>query len=273
MNGAASTPATAVEPIPPPPVPVIVMIHLPPLPGAPGAVLPPAAIVDYACAEARRAETAGVDGVLVENYGDAPFFKETVPPYTVAALSVIVEHVRTAVSVPVGVNVLRNDALAAMSIAAATGAAFIRVNVHCGVRITDQGLLEGRAAETLRLRRQLGVRVAIMADVAVKHSHALTAEPLAQSARDIACRGLADALLVTGPATGAAVSLEDLRTVRNGVPDHPVYVASGVTADNLAELLTIADGVIVGTSVKRDAKTVNPLDPQRLRTLVAAAHT
>ncbi|NCO37221.1 MAG: phosphorybosylanthranilate isomerase [Armatimonadetes bacterium CG_4_10_14_3_um_filter_66_18] len=248
---------------------VILMVHLPPLPGAPDASLTMAELIGFACRDAEVAQAAGADGVLVENYGDIPFFKDGVPAVTIAAMATIVTHVRQAVTIPVGVNVLRNDACAALSIAAATGAGFIRVNVHCGARVTDQGIIEGRAAETLRLRRDLGANVAILADVAVKHSAPLGPEQLAQLARDTAYRGHADALIVTGSGTGAPVDLDALRIVRQAVPDRPLYLGSGVTDDNVAALLNQADGVIVGTSVKEGGLTGNPLDPARTRRLIA----
>jgi membrane complex biogenesis BtpA family protein len=230
-------------------------------------------LIDRACRDAEVAQAAGADGVLVENYGDAPFFKDCVPPVTIAAMATIVTHVRQAVTIPVGLNVLRNDARAALSIAAATGGSFIRVNVHCGARVTDQGIIEGRAAETLRLRRDLGANVAILADVAVKHSAPLGPEQLGQSARDTAYRGHADALIVTGNTTGAPVDLDALHAVKQAVPDRPLYLGSGVTEDNVAALLTQADGVIVGTAVKVGGITENPLDPDRTRRLLDRARS
>lgn len=254
-----------------PPTPVILMVHLPPLPGSPRAHEDMPRLVERACHEARIAREAGADALLIENYGDAPFFKDRVPPATIAAMAVILARVREVAALPVGVNVLRNDAAAALSIASAAGGSFIRVNVHCGARLTDQGITEGRAAETLRLRRQLNSPVAILADLAVKHSQPLALETLEQAAKDTAYRGLADALIVTGSATGAAVDLQALRTVKEAVPDRPLYAGSGVTEDNVADLLALADGVIVGTAVKVGALTENPLDPDRARRLAARA--
>ncbi|MBN1344402.1 MAG: BtpA/SgcQ family protein [Phycisphaerae bacterium] len=240
------------------------MVHLPPLPGSPQSVLSISAIGERAVEEARMLADAGCDGVMVENFGDVPFFAERVEPHTLTAMAVIVAEIRGAVAVPIGVNVLRNDARGALAVAAAAGGRFIRVNVHTGVYVADQGLIEGRAAETLRYRRELAADVAVFADVHVKHASPLGASDLAVAAEDAAYRGLADALIVSGPTTGRATSIEDVRTVKRAVPDRPVLVGSGVSAENVAELWELADGVIIGSSLKVDGVTTNPIDPDRL---------
>ena len=251
------------------PTGVIGMVHLLPLPGAPGWSGAMGAVLDRARADARALHDAGVDAVLVENYGDAPFHK-TVGPDTVAGLTAAVLAVREVTDRPVGVNVLRNDAAAAVAISAATGAAFLRVNVHTGGMHTDQGWIEGRAAETLRLREQIAPWVAILADILVKHATPPAGLTLEQAARDAAERGRADAVIVTGAATGAATSLDDVRTARSAV-DVPVLTGSGVTAGTVKDALAAAAGVIVGSAVMRDGRAGGPVDPERARRLVAAA--
>src|SRR5262245_1396131 len=149
---------------------LIGMVHLPPLPGAPGPRLSMEAIVAQAVDEAKLLIDCGFDAVMVENYGDLPFYPDHVPPETIAAMAIVVSQVVQVVKCAVGVNVLRNDARAALAIAASAGAAFIRINVHSGVVATDQGLLVGQAAETLRERERLGADVGIFADVHVKHA-------------------------------------------------------------------------------------------------------
>ena len=250
--------------------PLIGMVHLGPLPGsARGGSMD--AVIDDAVRDARLLERGGFDAVLVENYGDAPFFPDAVPPETIAALAVAVAAVDAAVKVPVGVNVLRNDARAALGIAAATDAAFVRVNVHVGAMVTDQGVIQGRAHETLRLRRLLGSQTLILADVLVKHAVPLAILDATLAAQDTAVRGCADALLVTGESTGRATPLATLRAVRAGAGDTPVLVASGVTADSIRRLLAEADGAIVGTAVKRGGRTTAPVDAARVAALVRAA--
>ena len=228
------------------------MIHLQPLPGSPrwGGDLAP--VRAAALGDADALVEAGFGAVMVENYHDVPFHPEHVPPHTVAALTSLVGAVSARhPRLVVGVNVLRNDAEAALGIAVATGARFVRVNVHVGAAVTDQGPLTGRAWHTLRLRRELGAdAVGILADLRVKHARPLVARPLAEEAADLRLRGLADALIVTGPATGAAADPADLREVRTALPDCPLLVGSGATAAAVGPLLEFADGCIVGSSLQ-----------------------
>jgi hypothetical protein len=245
------------------------MVHLPALPGAPGYGGSMTAVLDRARADARTLHEAGADALLVENYGDAPFH-ETVGPETVAALTAAVLAVREVTDRPVGVNALRNDPAAALAVAAATGARFIRVNVHTGGMYTDQGWIEGRAADTLRLRRRVAPDVAILADVMVKHATPPPGLTLERAARDAAERGRADAVIVSGTATGEATSLADVRTVA-GVVEAPVLVGSGVTEGTVRATLDAAAGVIVGSAIMEGGRAGGPVDPERARRLVEAA--
>ena len=257
--------------------PAVGMVHLPPLPGSPE--YDPdggrEAVLDRARADAQTLADGGVDGLIVENYGDAPFYAEDVPKHVVAEMTRAATTVVETVDCPVGINVLRNDATAALSVAAAVGADFVRVNVHTGARVTDQGVIEGQAAETLRLREQLDADVAVLADVAVKHSAPLGERDLGAAVADAIDRGRADGLVVSGPATGSVTDADDLRTVvaaRDETdPDVPVFVGSGVTADSIGDLLSVADGAIVGTALKEDGETTNPVDRGKVRSLVGAA--
>lgn len=247
------------------------VVHLLPLPGSPR-FSSRALVLERALADAAALVGGGLDGFVVENFGDAPFYGDRVPAGTVAEMAVLVERLRVAVGPEplLGVNVLRNDARAALAIAAAAGADFIRVNVHTGVMYTDQGVLEGRAAETLRERAASGAAVEILADVAVKHATPPAGFDLGQSAKDTAYRGLADGLIVTGSGTGEATSLDRLQRVRAAVPDRPLLVGSGASAATLAELLRLADGAIVGTSIKHGGRVEEPVDIARVRALVQA---
>jgi membrane complex biogenesis BtpA family protein len=213
---------------------------------------------------------------MVENFGDVPFFPESVPPHVVASMTDLVGRVVEAVDCPVGVNVLRNDATAALSVAAATGASFVRVNVHAGARVTDQGVVEGRAHETIRLRSRLDSDVAVLADVDVKHSAPLgERRSFDESVDDVVTRGLADTVVVSGRGTGHAVDGERLERAAAACERHdaPLFVGSGVTEGTVEECLTHADGVVVGTALKVDGETTNPVDEERVRALVEAART
>jgi hypothetical protein len=229
------------------------------------------AVVERALADARALQDGGFHACLVENLGDAPFSPGRVDPATVAAMAAVVAEVRRAVAIPVGVNVLKNDAQAALAVAAATGAAFIRVNVHVGAVVGDQGVLQGDAYHTLRYRRLLGTETRLFVDVGGKHTVPLAPVELEQVARDAVSRGLADALVVSGAATGEATPLADVERVRAVVPDRPLLVGSGVSPESIGKLLAVADGVIVGTWLKRDGRTTAPVDPARVVALARAA--
>jgi len=241
---------------------LIGMVHLLPLPDSPLYGGSREVLLDRALEDARILADAGFDAVLVENFGDRPFRKSSVAPSTVAEMSRIVGEIKRQIDVPVGIQVLRNDAMASLSIAAATGCVFIRINVHTGVAVTDQGLIEGNAAATLRLRRELRCNVLIFADVHVKHATPLADVPLTSAATDTVERGLADAVIASGPSTGVETDLSDLETIVSAV-SVPVLAGSGVTGGTVANILSIANGVIVGTSIKTGGNTDDPVDPQK----------
>ena len=251
---------------------LIGMVHLGALPGAPGFAGDLDAVVEAAVADAGILEDAGYDAVLVENFGDSPFFADDVEKVTVAAMTRAVSAIRASIGLPIGVNVLRNDALAALAIAAATGAAFIRVNVLSGSMATDQGAITGKAALVARRRASIAPGVQILADVFVKHATPPPGLSFAAAAQDAWERGGADALVVSGAATGQPAAITDLVTVRAAVPAAPIYLGSGAAQDTVADLLTIADAAIVGTAIKRDGSTTAPVDPARAKAFVAAAN-
>lgn len=256
--------------------PIIGMVHLPPLPGSPRFDGDREYVHEVARRDAAALATGGVDGLMLENFGDAPFYPDDVPKHTVAEVTALAHTVKEASEgLPLGVNVLRNDATAALSVAAAVRGDFIRINVHTGARVADQGILQGQAHETMRLRERIGTDVAVLADVDVKHSAPLAdasyeAESLAENAE----RGLADGLIVSGARTGRPTSLEDVEAAvrrRDELgTDTPVFVGSGVTQETVGDLLSIADGAIVGTALKREGETENPVDADRVAALMAA---
>ena len=253
---------------------LIGMVHLPPLPGSPRWAGSMERVVDAALADARALVDGGMDAVLVENWGDAPFTPGRVEPATVAAMTVVAHEVRRAFpTIPLGINVLKSDARAALAVACAAGARFIRVNVHAGAVVADQGIVQSDAYHTLRDRRLLDAPVQIYADVGGKHSTPVAPLDFELQARDLVHRGLADGLVVSGRVTGAPTPLDDLKRVRGATPRVRLLVGSGATPETIAELLSIADGAIVGTSLKQDGDVDAPIDPNRVRRLVAAART
>ena len=228
-------------------------------------------ILETARRDAAAWTSGGADALIVENYGDLPFRKGPVGPETIAAMTLSVSLVIAETGLPVGVNVLRNDVEGAVAIAAAAGGQFVRANVYTGAAVTDQGLLEGRADAVQALIRRLDAPIAVWADVDVKHAAPLSPRPIGEMAEDAVARGLAGAVIVSGAGTGHPTNPEDLWAVRAALPETPMYVGSGATVETLPSLLAIADGAIIGTAAKADAVLANPVDPLRVRALVAAA--
>ncbi|ASJ07703.1 hypothetical protein A3L11_00020 [Thermococcus siculi] len=248
--------------------PLIGMVHLKPLPGSYLYDGDLDALIDAAVRDAEALERAGFDAIMVENFGDVPFPKY-VDKTTVAAFTAVAKAICDEVSLPLGINVLRNDGIAAYSIAYAVKADFIRVNVLSGVAYTDQGIIEGIAHELARLRRLLPSKIRVFADVHVKH--AVHFGDFEDSIRDTVERGLADAIVVSGKATGKPVDIERLALAKKVSPV-PVIVGSGTTYDNLPTLWPHADGFIVGTWIKRDGKVENEVSLERARKLVELAN-
>jgi len=250
--------------------PVIGMIHLLALPGGPRFGGSIDAVMERALADAEALAQGGVHGLMLENFGDVPFFPAAVPPHVVACMTAIACEVRKRVSLPLGINVLRNDGRAALAVATACGAQFIRVNVLCGSRVADQGLIHGIAHDLLRDRMNLGADVKIFADVDVKHSASLAPRSLSDEVSDTLHRGLADALIVSGTGTGRPTNPEHLRAVKLAAGGAPVFIGSGVNADNIPAYRADADGFIVGTAFKRDGDPANPVEVDRVKALVRA---
>jgi len=249
---------------------LIGVVHLRALPGAPRAQQPLQAVIEFAVRDARALQLGGCNALIVENFGDVPFHPQSVPAETIAALSAALLSIRAAVhGLPLGVNVLRNDARAALGIAAALDLDFFRVNVHTGAAVTDQGIIEGRAHETLRERARLGARAAILADAQVKHATPLSRESLAEAVADIAHRSLADAVIVSGRATGSPPTPEAVAQAALAAGSVPVLLGSGLTQENARELLEHASGAIVGTSLKRGGDVAERVDLARVKKLAA----
>ncbi|MBM3999974.1 MAG: BtpA/SgcQ family protein [Planctomycetes bacterium] len=253
------------------PKPLLGVVHLLPLPGS------PAYGGDWPIVRRRAAEDAaayaegGADGLVIENFGDSPFFPGSVPAETVAHMAVIGAEIRDRTDLPLGVNVLRNDGLSALSIAHAIGAAFIRVNVLIGARVADQGLLVGIAHDLLRLRRRLdAASVLILADVDVKHAASLAPRPIEEEVEETLERGRADAVIVTGRSTGDPANGDDLRRAVEAAGSRPVLVGSGVTPANVMSWRGLCGGFLVGTYCKEGGAVEQPVDRARVARLRAA---
>lgn len=250
------------------------MIHLKALPGSPRFDGSMDGVLKTALDEASLLIEAGFPALIVENFNDVPFFADAVPAETVASMTRITDALIRETGVPIGVNVLRNDALAALGIASATGAPFIRVNILAGVMYTDQGPIIGRAPEVMRKRAELGSNIEVWADVLVKHATPPPGMDARQATEDTLDRGLADALIVSGSGTGHAPDLDRLKMVRETAgPDARIAIGSGAEPANFESLAAYADTLIVGSFTKVDGLASNPVDPARVAATVAAART
>lgn len=242
--------------------PILGMVHLLPLPGSPQYEGDMQGVLDRASLDARTLERGGVNALIVENFHDVPFFAETTEPETVAAMTLVAHEVSGAVSVPVGINVLRNSWQAAIAIAYTVGGIFVRLNVLTDVMLTDQGLITGPAAQMARYIRFLGAeRVKVFADIYCKHGAPLARRPLGVVARDTVHRAMADAIIISGEESSDPPPREDLEGVKQTLSDTPVLIGSGMTAAHV-ELLRYADGAIFGYGAKRGGIMSNPVDPQ-----------
>ena len=248
------------------------MVHLLPLPGSPRFGGSIQEVLETSVAEAEILADAGFPALLVENFGDVPFHADSSDPETLAAMTLAVDAVGNATDLPIGVNLLRNDAIGALAIAAVTGARFIRVNVLTGTMFTDQGPIVGRADQLLRSRARLAPGVEIWADVMVKHATAPSGLVVSQAAEDTVRRGLADAVIVSGRGTGSEPDLEEASLVRSVIPKETrLVIGSGAGPGNLVRLAEVADSIIVGSATKADGVATSPVDPARAASVIEAA--
>lgn len=243
------------------------VVHCVPLPGAPQYEGdPPDVLIDRAIADATAYAQGGVHGLIVENHGDIPFAKpEDIGQETAAMMSVVADHVRRQVGLPVGINVLANGAMTAMAVAKAAGASFIRVNEWANAYVANEGIIEGPAGRVMRYRSWLRASsVAVFADVHVKHgAHAIVGDrSIPELTRDVEFFG-ADAVIVTGQRTGDTATSEEVQAIR-GATSLPLLLGSGVTNDNVNRLMEVADGVIIGSSLKEGGVWWRPVDRTRV---------
>ena len=225
--------------------PIIGMIHMPPLPGAPGHTMSMKQLMEFALSEADKLESAGLDACIVENVGDVPLFKDSLPSYTVAAMASITQAVVGRTKMKVGVNMLRNACEEALSVAHVAGAHFIRCNILIGAYATDQGIIEGCAAKVAGLKKTLGSSVLLFGDVHVKHAYPIFNVEIQYAAQDLAERGGADAVIVSGPRSPVPPTFERVKKVREAV-DKPVLIGSGIGLANVRQFYERSDGLIIG---------------------------
>jgi len=250
--------------------PVIGMLHLPALPGSPCFQGDLPGLYEHVQRDAEALQAGGVHGLMIENFGDVPFYPDQVPTHTLTHMTAIARSIRERVDLPLGINVLRNDALSALAVAHAAGASYIRVNVLSGACLTDQGVITGKAAEVMRYRQQIGAEaIKVLADVRVKHAAPLAERPMEQEAEELIQRAGADALIVSGDGTGKPTDAGDLAELKLAFPSANLLVGSGVDAQTLEGLAPHADGFIVGSSFKPGGDTDLPIDQSRVEAFMS----
>jgi membrane complex biogenesis BtpA family protein len=255
--------------------PIIGMVHCWPLPGAPGYTgYGMQTIIDHAVADAHALAEGGCDGLIVENMWDIPFRAGAhIQPESIAAQAVVAHAVHQAVpQLPMGINLVHNGGVALLGIAVAAGASFIRVCMFTGAGVWDAGSWdEGCAADLLRRRKELHAEhIKIFADVDKKHSVRFPGIDLATHMEWTNFFG-ADAMIISGRMTGDAPDLAKVRAARAMAGSTPILLGSGTDERNIAAFMEVADGAIVGSSIKADGEIANPVDAVRVRRFVAAA--
>ena len=257
------------------PKPIIGMVHCWPLPGAPGYTgYGVETIIEHAVRDAEALAEGGCDGLIVENMWDIPFRAGPhIQPESIAAQAVVAHAVHERVKLPMGINLVHNGGVALLGIAIAAGASFIRVCMFTGAGVWDAGSWdEGCAADLLRRRKELDAEhIKIFAEVDKKHSVRFPGIDLATHIEWTRFFG-ADALIVSGRMTGDAPDLEKVREARRMAGSTPLLLGSGTDAHNIGAFMQVADGAIVGSSIKQDGAIANPVDAKRVRQFVRAAH-
>lgn len=247
------------------PKPIIGMVHFPPLPGTPlyNSSQGMEKIVRSVGADLAALQEGGIDAVMFGNEGDRPYLT-SVGPETVAAMAYAIGKVKDDIDVPFGVDVLWDPA-AAIALAAATGARFVR-EIFTGVYASDMGLWNPQAGEALRYRRELGADdVKLLFNINAEFAAPLDTRSLSQIAKSVVFSSLADVVCVSGPMTGEEADLQHVQAVKDSIDPTPVFANTGVRLHNVPDVLAVADGAVVGTSLKREGVTWNPVDPERVK--------
>lgn len=243
--------------------PVIAMVHFGALPGAPlydrdGGL---DALLEGARKDLHALQDAGFDAVMFGNENDRPYeFKVDVA--STATMAYLIGQLRSEIRIPFGVNVLW-DPESSIALAAATGAAFVR-EIFTGTYASDMGPWTPDAGKAMRYRDRLGRQdMALLYNISAEFAYSLDQRSVADRARSAVFSSIPDAVLVSGTITGEAAAMTELEAVKKVLPDTYVFANTGVKHATVRDTLKIADGVIVGSSLKVDGHTWNPVDPER----------
>lgn len=251
--------------------PIIAMLHLPAMPGRPRHDITAGMshLVDSVGRDLEALQGAGVDGFLFCNEADLPY-QIGVGPEAVAGMSAVIGEVRSRLSRPFGVDLVW-DPIASLAVARATGASFVR-EVFTGVFESDLGIMRPDFGSIAAYRQHIGASsVAMFSNITPEFASSLGSRSLTARARSAAFLGV-DAILISGQITGTATDIRELLEAKTAVPDMPVLANTGVREETVDEVLAVADGVFVGTSLKRDGVTWNAVDPERASWFMTAVH-
>jgi len=225
-------------------------------------------LVDYAITEGKKLEEAGFDALMIENFNDAPFPKTRVSDLVLSKMSVILYQLRKEVNIEIGVNILRNGCEQALVLATLHNCDYIRCNIWESAYVTDQGIIETPAYEVIRSKKILNSEVKILADALVKHAKPLGTTSVIEAAKNVNSRGGAHGIIVSGVATGAPPDPKQIEEL-NSIGIKP-FVGSGFSSELTEVYRGKIAGAIIGTSIKIDGVTTNPIDPERAKAFINA---
>jgi len=247
---------------------IIGVVHLKALPGSPLYGNNIEQIYQNAIEDAKALENGGVDSIIFENFGDTPFVKDSISKLTISHFVSIVNDVKRNIDITVGINVLRNDGEAAISIASATGSSFVRINILSGTMYTDQGIIEGKAHEILKLKKSIENEIEVYADVFVKHAVPPSGYTIENQTEELLYRAGADKIIITGDGTGKEIDYSQLIKLREIVPKGKLVIGSGVNEQNIREYKGIADILIIGTNFKINQDVNKSVDEESVKKIV-----
>ncbi|MFV0592276.1 MAG: BtpA/SgcQ family protein [Draconibacterium sp.] len=248
---------------------IIGMVHVGALPGTPGNNRPVADLISDALADATILQEEGVAAIMIENMHDRPYLNRTVGPEIIAAMTAIACALRSAIKIPLGIQILAGANKAALAVALAAGFDFIRAEGFVFGHLADEGMMNSDAGELLRYRKQIGAeQVKIFTDIKKKHSsHAVSADVSIAETAKAAEFFLSDGVIVSGNSTGEKPLLSELKEVKSAVKI-PVLIGSGIDTKNIHEYWNWADGFIVGSSLKEGGNWENKVERTRVKHLI-----
>lgn len=244
------------------------VIHLKGLPGSTSNSLSLDEIIKLAQNDIDVLTEGGVHGVIIENFGDAPFVKDNLSKRSLVSFTNVVSNLNIESHLSTGINVLRNDGISALAIAEACDADFVRINVLNNIMYTDQGIIEGKAYDIAQFRSTLSKDIQVYADVFVKHATPPYGAKIENHTKELLERAGADVIIVSGDGTGEETDIEDLKKIREIVPEGKLAIGSGLNINNIDEYAKVSDIGIVGTDLKTDGILDNPVDLKRVTDLV-----